>query len=80
MSNPATLGTLNRTSRFSFSDLLETTLAGEKAVLLQSFSRVWNQPGLCLVTVPIGGSTALMKLHNPVGCLLEGFLEIELRE
>src|SRR2546426_9813355 len=78
MSNPAMLGTLNKTSRFSLSDPLETTLASKNAALLQSFSYIWNQPSLGLVTIPIGGPSAMMKLHNP-GCFLrEGFSEIEL--
>src|SRR3989442_13478980 len=78
MSNPAMLGTLNKTSRFSLSDPLETTLASKNAALLQSFSQIWNQPSLGLVTIPIGGPSAMMKLHNP-GCFLrEGSLEIEL--
>src|SRR2546428_1204684 len=78
MSNPAMLGTLNKTSRFSLSDPLETTLASKNAALLQSFSWILNQPSLGLVTIPIGGPSAMMKLHNPDCFLLEGFLEIEL--
>ena len=78
MSNPAMLGTLNKTSRFSLSDPLETTLASKNAALLQSFSYIWNQPSLGLVTIPIGGPSAMMKLHNPGWFLREGSLEIEL--